>query len=295
MSDSRPEIADVTAVVVTHNSSGVIAELLRCLPVGLPAVIVDNQSSDGTPDVVRENRPDATVIERGDNPGYGGGVNVGLAQVETPFALVIGPDVSFGEGTIETLLQAAERYPDAALIAPAIRNPDGSIERSHDVELTKRQPDRGNQPALHPVGPICAEFLSGAVWLGRMAALNAVDGFDPALFLYYEDDDISRRLRAEGYSLVLDPAASVTHVGGGSVPSTVQYSRLKYWHMGWSRLYYARKHDGAFAVWIEYLRVGGRLFFKSLGYSVTGRRAKARRDWARLSGMTAFIVGRPSR
>jgi len=268
--------------------------MLDALPATLPVLIVDNMSRDGTPDLIRTRRPDATVIKSTTNGGYGAGMNQAIKAVDTPFALVIGPDVSVQADTIRTLLKTAEIFPDAALIAPKILNPDGSVEIGHDVALEDRArfDRRDNEPA--PEGPTCAAFLSGAAYLARTDALRKIGGFDEAIFLYYEDDDLCRRLRDAGYSLLVEPAAMVTHIGGGSVPATTTYSRLKYWHMGWSRLHYAAKHGGPDDARREFRRTAPKLFLKSLLYRIVGNRAKAGRDSARLSGMQAFLRGDPS-
>lgn len=285
----------MTVIAVSHNSAAVIGDMLDALPAALPAVIVDNISSDGTPDMIRTRRPDATVIESATNGGYGAGMNRAIAAVGTQFTLVISPDVSVQADTISILLKTAETFPDAALVAPKILNTDGSVEIGHDVALEDRDRMRhwGEFRSV-PEGPVCAAFLSGAAYLARTDALRKIGGFDEAIFLYYEDDDLCRRLRDAGYSLLVEPAAVVTHIGGGSVPATTTYSRLKYWHMGWSRLYYATKHGGPEAARQEFRRTAPRLFLKSLLYRLTGRHAKARRDGARLTGMRAFLRGDPS-
>ncbi|MEQ8667328.1 MAG: glycosyltransferase family 2 protein [Rhodospirillales bacterium] len=289
---AAPPDRRVTVACVTHNSAAVIGDMLASIPPDIPVIICDNLSDDGTPDIVARDRPSATLIRRDVNDGYGRGMNRALAVVDTPYAFLMGPDTTLADGAIERLAGTAERFPGAGLVGPEIRNPDGSVELSHDVELERRAAlgRRDGEPA--PAGPLCADFLSGAGWLVRMDALRAIGGFDPAIFLYYEDDDVCRRMRRTGYSLVLDPAAVITHIGGGSVPATGTYSWFKYWHMGWSRLYFARKHGGA--AWGEYLRTAPRLLVKAAFYALTVQSGKARRDLARFSGMTAALRGKPS-
>lgn len=286
-------MAATTVVAVTHNSAGAVGDMLITVPEDLPVIVVDNGSQDGTPDVVRRARPTARVIEN-DNVGYGAGVNEGLAAIATPFALIVGPDVALTSETLEKLCATARAYPQAALVAPQIRNPDGTVELSHDVMLERRSgyPRRDGEPA--PDGAVCADFLSGAVWLARMDALKTVGGFDEAIFLYYEDDDLCRRLRNAGYSLILEPAAVAAHIGGGSVPLTTAYSRLKYWHMGWSRLYFAKKHAGDEAARREFWLTAPRLILKAGFYALVGKSGKARRDFARVAGMRAMLAGRPA-
>jgi GT2 family glycosyltransferase len=85
--------------------------------------------------------------------------------------------------------------------------------------------------------------LSGAAFFVRRAAFEAVGGFDPAIFLYHEDDDLSLRLKAECGRLMFIAGAQVTHQGGGSSVRSPDVAALKAWHMGRSRVYAMRRHD----------------------------------------------------
>jgi len=84
--------------------------------------------------------------------------------------------------------------------------------------------------------------LSGAAMLIRTAAFRAVGGFDPAIFLYYEDDDLAFRLRRDQGPLMLVPAARALHGQGQSTPPSAALSRFKGYHWARSRIYVARKH-----------------------------------------------------
>jgi N-acetylglucosaminyl-diphospho-decaprenol L-rhamnosyltransferase len=88
--------------------------------------------------------------------------------------------------------------------------------------------------------------LSGAAMMVRRAAFEAVGGFDPRIFLYYGDDDLSLRLRAGQGPLVFVPSAVVTHFSGQSSPPSAALSRFKGYHWARSRIHAARKHGAAF-------------------------------------------------
>lgn len=278
-------------MAVTHNSSHILASLLNSLPLSIPLVVVDNLSTDASVAVVEDLRPDAHILRNSVNVGYGRGVNTGLAVVDTEFVLITSPDIVIEPGSIGQLLSSADEFPDAAMVAPKILNPDGSVELSHDVSLHKRSSRGHRSKEALPEGLLCADFLSGASWLARMSMLRDVGFFDSSIFLYYEDDDLCQRIRNAGHSLLVDPQAVFTHVSGGSVPATTAYVWRKYWHMSWSRLYFERKHRGwcsMLKVFLSHAPVYG---IKALIYTLAGKRTKSSRDAARFAGMFAAVRG----
>ncbi len=287
--------ARTSVVAVTHDSSHVIGPCLASVAQAATIVVVDNASRDDCLARVRENAPAAEIVANPVGLGFGNGVNQGLERVVSEFALVINPDAVLRAGALDALVAAADAYPDAAMLGPAIYNPDGSLELSHDAGLFARarlDPHRAGEAA--PEGALCAGFLSGAVFLLRVNAVRACGGYDPAIFLYYEDDDICLRLRAAGYSLVLVPEAAAEHLGGGSIRVGWASHWEKYFHMAWSRLYIEAKFGHADGVPATAFGNALRFAVKAMGYALIGQMKKAVRDGARASGSLAYLLGRPA-
>lgn len=285
----------LTIVTVTHFSERVIGECLATLPPGVPVVVTDNASGDATRDIIRRVVPTATVIANPVGVGFGNAANQGLAVTRTDFVLLINPDAKLRPGCLERLFAAAERYPDAGVLAPALKTPAGEWEVSHDVDMFRRAeyPRRRLDP--EPEGDICADYVSGAAMLLRRQALDAVGGFDPAIFLYYEDDDFCIRLRKAGWHLVRVADAVVDHVGGGSIRRSWDKHWEKFWHMSWSRLYVERKYRDSAAVWRIALPALLRFGAKAPFYLITDFRQKGLRDAARWCGTMAFLLGMKSK
>ena len=283
--------ARVSAVVVAYNSAAVIGECLRSVALVREIIVVDNASTDETLEIVESARPKPAIVKIGENVGFGAAANEGLQRVTGEFALLINPDAALEPGALESLVAGADRYKRAAVLAPALVNAQGRIERSHDASLIEREglPRKRNDPP--PEGDVCASFLSGAVMLLRKSALDEAGLFDPAIFLYYEDDDLCLRLRARGWSLVLVPDAVARHIGGASSPQSLETTWRKFWHMGWSRLYFERKHWGAAAARREGLRALARYTGKILVHFARSDRVKTTRDLARLCGTAGFLLG----
>ncbi len=283
--------ARVSAVIVTHNSAEVIEPCLKSVARAGQVIVVDNASEDATVETVEMLDREAVIVTITENLGFGAAANEGLARASGEFVLLINPDAALEAGALETLAAAADRYPKAAILAPRLISPEGDVQRSHDASLFGREnmPRKRSDPV--PEGETSCGFLSGAVMLLRKKAVDEVGGFDPAIFLYYEDDDLCLRLREKGWSLVLVPEAAARHIGGASEPWSLDYHWRGNWHMGWSRLYLERKHRGPQALRKEALRAMSRYAGKSLLNLVRFDRLKFERNFARLCGSVGFLLG----
>ncbi|WP_144186528.1 glycosyltransferase family 2 protein [Elioraea rosea] len=284
----------VTVVVVTHFSAAVIRPCLAAAAKAARVIVVDNASGDDTREIARATIPSATVIANTVGVGYGNAANQGLAEADTEFVLLLNPDAVLAPDCVPLLVAAADRWPDAGVLAPALRSPEGEWEVSHDVGLFAR-PALGPRTDSEPEGDICAEYVSGAVMLIRRSVYQQVGGFDPAIFLYYEDDDFCMRVRQAGHALVRVAAAVASHLGGGSIPPTPEKRREKFFAMAWSRLHIEAKWRGRASAWRIGLPLLIRHGLKAAGYAVIDPGGKGLRDAARFRGTLAWLSGRPSR
>lgn len=238
--DLPPFRDSVTAIVVAYDSAEVLPACLDALAgEGVPAIVVDNASGDATAEVAKGRG--ATVVANARNEGYGRGNNIGVAACATPFVLIVNPDLVVEAGTVAALLAAAERYPDAGMLAPRIVEPSGRIFVQPRSLLSPSHLNHARTATI-PEGDACLPFLSGACLLVRREVFHALGGFDPAIFLFYEDDDLCRRMRDAGYALVHVHGAQVRHARGrSSKPDPARRFRAR-WHLAWSHFYVAAKY-----------------------------------------------------
>ncbi len=190
MTSSRP----LTVVTVTYSPGSHLDRFLSSLTVAtdrpLTVVMADNGSIDGAPEEALERYPGTELLRTGGNLGYGSAVNRAVAKLpaDDEFVIVANPDVVWSPGSIDALLDAAERWPRAATLGPLIRDPDGSVYPSarhlpslvrggmHAVvgfawkrnPWTKAYRQEYLEPSERPVG-----WLSGSCLLVRRAAFDA--------------------------------------------------------------------------------------------------------------------------
>jgi GT2 family glycosyltransferase len=203
------------AVTVTANSRTDLETLLACEPL-MGAfdrlIVVDNLSSDGSAAIAR--RAGASVIERSKPGGYGECVNQGAGETRGPFFAVMNPDITWGEADVVERLARRFDQPEVGLVAPALMLPDGRLQDSaREIptpwDLIIRRRRDAEHGAIRRTGEV--PWVVGAFFLVRRAAWEAVGGFDPSYFLYFEDVDLCWRLRRAGWSTYLDASVTIRH------------------------------------------------------------------------------------
>jgi GT2 family glycosyltransferase len=252
-----------TSVVVYHPDLPELLETLESLDqavrrareagllAGAPVFLVDNGSSDpaaldGVLARLAASAPalDVSLIRGQGNVGYGRGHNLGLGRARSEYHLILNPDVRLDPDALVEGLRFLARKPSVALLAPEVRGPDG--ERQY---LCRRYPDlltlvlRGFAPErvrqrfsrrlaryeMHDIlGDRVVEdvpIASGCFMLARTAALRAIGGFSQDYFLYFEDYDLSLRLRGQS-SIAYVPDVRIVHLGGGAARKGALHVRL---------------------------------------------------------------------
>jgi len=282
--------ARISVVFVVHNSASVIADTLDNLKQATDVVIVDNQSSDGTPEMAERLHPGVRVIRRDDNLGLTIASNQGFREATRDYVLHLNPDTRFDTACIARLVQTMDENPNCAVVGPLLYN-------NRDVEeLDVMGPSelRHAKIAVDPDGPFCTWFVTGAVCLWRRSALDAMDGFDENIFLYYEDADLCLRCAKAGWSLIIEPRADGHHYGGQSEAMSDKTRWRKDWNMAWGHLYFEAKHgDAAATRQLARSLLVGHAWSAFLGL-LTFRRKRVVGQAARVAGIWRFLSGRPS-
>lgn len=235
-------INDLTVITVAFNSAHCIAALVDGLSVLPHVIVVDNASEDSTSLAVATMLPNATLLTNDRNLGFGAANNRALATVTTPYALLLNPDCLPTPEFLAGMCKAAERFPDAAIIAPHL------IRRDDTPEVSYRWPaTHWESKGPKADGPCCVGFVCGAVMLLNMAVMREIGFFDETFFLYYEDEDLCQRVFLKGRQIVLVPDVAIKHLSRGSVkgPNPFKSEFIRGYHHAQSKLVFERKYFGA--------------------------------------------------
>jgi N-acetylglucosaminyl-diphospho-decaprenol L-rhamnosyltransferase len=228
----------IALVTVLHDSQSELGALLgsvaRHLP-GAHVVVVDSGSRDEGPTLARGWAGDATVIELGENVGFGRASNAGLEAVDRPVTVLVNPDVELLDASLAEL--AAEVLRDdrpERILAPLVRLPGGERQDTahHEpgsaADLVRAVVPPSALPGAlrrlvepwHSDTPRRAGWAIGCCLVARTQTLRRLGPFDPGAFLYAEDLDLGLRASDAGIETWFWPTGTVLHHGGHATSRT---------------------------------------------------------------------------
>ena len=291
--DIANQIASV--IVVNYNGRHFLADCLGALErQTLPRhryeiLLIDNASADGSAEFVRAKYPGVRVIDAGGNFGFTGANNLGFKLARGRYVVLLNNDTRPEPGWLAGLLAAATGERIGGVTSrvlfrdePGLINSTGLVPyrdgRAGDRDL--RLPDGA---ATRPAGEVFGGC--GASLLLTREMLDDVGGFDPTLFMYYEDLDLAWRARLRGWRFVYTPESIVYHVGGGT---TGQDSPLLVRQVEQNRTLVSLRNGPPFlAVWagVGLLLRAGRSLLR-----FTGRQDRADQTPAHLLAMAGAVA-----
>jgi len=196
-------------------------------------IVLDNNSEDGSPDMVEKDFPWVRLIRLDKNLGFTGGHNYMLERRHGRHAFLLNSDTVVHEGALAKLMAYLDENPKAGIIGPKLLNPDGSLQYSARKFPVPAAALFRNTPLgkLFPNNRYTREYLmqdwghdevrevdwvSGAAFLAREDLLEKVGFFDPEYFMFSEDVDLCFRAWKGGYKVVYLPTSVITHAIGRS-------------------------------------------------------------------------------
>ncbi len=246
--------------IVSYRSRALLHACLQSLleykPAGpMHVVVVDNDSRDGTAEMLGEDFPEVDSVVLSENRGFSAPTNIAIARGTAEYVLVLNPDTRMRPGVLDYLLDLMEDHPEVAISGCRLEREDGSFDhasrRSFPTPLGALGHFSGlgrNRWAPSALGQYRApgtesgpvDAVNGAFMLIRRAAIEKVGLFDEDYWLYMEDLDLCYRLAEAGWIIWYSPQVAITHVKGGSSGPN-RLPRVNYaFHYGMYRFY--RKH-----------------------------------------------------
>jgi GT2 family glycosyltransferase len=284
-------------VIVAYRSRELLRRCLESLrdhPPSAPmrVIVVDNDSRDGTSEMLASAFPEVELIESPTNLGFAAATNLGAARGKAPYLLALNPDTEVTPHALDTVLATMRTHDDVAVVGPRLVREDGSLDHAskrsfptplsalgHFTGAARRRRVRGELAAYRAPdvqsGPVDA--VNGAFMLMRRDVFERLGGFDEGYWMYMEDLDLSYRLARAGWLSWYEPEVTVKHVKGGTVEGERSPRLVWHFHLGMYRFY--RAHYAPDRSWpvnlVVYAGIGIK-FAVSAAHSVL-RRIPARR------------------
>ncbi|MCL5027162.1 MAG: glycosyltransferase family 2 protein [Chloroflexi bacterium] len=260
----------LSIIIVSWNIAPLVSDCLRSIPAGAGnleyrVIVVDNASTDSTPERVAQDFPEVKLIRNSENAGFARANNQGIRSAEgSRYVLLLNGDTIVKAGALATMARFMDQHPGVGACGPRLVRPDGRPQPyafGNDPTLpyiiARRAKQRLFRRDLHDWAASEVrevDWVSGACLMVRDRALQQVGLLDDNMFMYFEDNDWCLRIRKAGWKVCHNPMAEVIHLGGQSLaknPSARQeYHRsLRYFYAKHYGPFFQRALDGLLALY----------------------------------------------
>jgi|TARA_B100001964_G_scaffold193724_1_gene217013 GT2 family glycosyltransferase len=316
---------NLSVVMVTLKSEHVIHKCIKSIDKDIPIIVVENSDNFKFKEDIEKKYPNVNCLLSHKNLGMGSGSNLGIEQTKTDYVLILNPDVTLEDDTIDQLILASKNISDFTILSPISIDdiyPNYQFEDQlvfpkilatmgekktgtrQAAEFAYMKIRANNQTNL----PFNVKSVDGYAMLLNKKKFNTImedkighnleekNYFDENFFMYCENDDLCRRIIHNGGNIFVVPNAKIHHLGAKSVndkyEKEVEFSRN--WHWIWSKFYFHKKHFG----FLEALLDGCPKFFlsiiKCLFYLLINNKKKKNIYFNRASGFYNALVGNSS-
>src|SRR5271170_6703256 len=272
---------DASIVIVSFNTRDVLRECLQSIEressgLRVETLVVDNNSTDGSPETVQKEFPEVRLLRSEVNLGFAAANNAAIQAARGRYVVLLNSDAFLCSGSLRLAIESMDQHPKAGLAGGRLAGRDLSSQPSarmfpHIITdafvltgLAARYPKsrlfgRFDRTWSDLSQASQVDWVPGTFSIIRREVLDRVGLFDPRFFLYGEEVDLCRRIKKAGYEIWYWPEIRVVHIGGESSRQikTLDFSstsgQLVRWRMR-RALLYCRKHHGVmawFAKWLE--------------------------------------------
>lgn len=242
---------DITIVIVNWNTKDMLMDCINSIVMYnnidfIRIIVVDNDSSDESAEMVNSMFPFVKVINSGGNIGFAKANNIAISHIDTPFVLFLNPDTLVYSGTIEKMIQFIKTHNEIGLMSCKTKYPEGqscNIGTDGEVQtlalqwfptpltelisilcLTDRNIQRFKKilPYHDPNKSGYVNKIMGTCMMVRKEVLDTIGGFDERFFMYGEDADFCKRISDNGWKLYYMSDVEIAHLCGGSSNNTTK-------------------------------------------------------------------------
>ena len=245
---------DVSIIIVNWNTKRLLLDCICSIyetvkNISFEIWLVDNASSDGSVEAVKQNYPDVKIIRNKKNLGFAAANNIALERMCGQYALLLNTDTILTSGAVENLFNFMEKNQDAGMACGQLLNQDGSKQNSIasfpgilsllcnesllQILFPRKFPGKRKQYKK----PVEVDSCIGACLMVRKKAMDEVGLLDKRYFFFFEETDWAYRMKQTGWKIYFVPSAKIFHIQGQTVGHKV-VSRIMFYR---SRYIYFKK------------------------------------------------------
>ena len=274
----KDSIKNTTLIMVNFFSDRMLNACISKIPEKYKIIIINNSVKQNITKLIKRKK-NLKIINSKKNLGNGAGINLGLKNVKTKYALYLDIDTVLKKFTIHNLYLLAEKYSGWAILSPRIKK---KLKQSDIIKKINNE--------IYEV-----KFVEGCALFFNMRELNRFGYFDENFFLYYEENDIFFKYLKNKKKILLANKIYIKHIGTSShnkkYDEEIKLNRD--WHLMWSKFYYYKKNFSYFVAVKHTLRSLVSSFIKSHVYKYFNKK-RANIYKSRFSGLINSYIGRPS-
>lgn len=276
---------DISIIVVSYNTKKLLLACLASLfetikGISFEVWVVDNNSTDGTAEAIREQYPAINVIENDENVGFAAANNQVLRQMNGRYALLLNTDTILTNGAVRTLYDFMEANSRAGMACGQLMNQDGSKQNSianlpslltllcNETVLRALMPRRFPSKRREYRAPLEVDSCIGACLIVRKGAMEEIGLLDERYFFFMEETDWAYRMTLDGWGIYFVPEARIFHAQGKTVGSGLN-SRIMFYR---SRYIFFKKwhpHSYPFFYAVTFLRLVANAILSLIGLLFT--------------------------
>jgi len=253
---------DLSIIIVNWNTKKLLLDCLASIyktvkRISMEIWLVDNASSDGSVEAVRQKYPGVNIIQNPENLGFAAANNRAFRRMQGRYALLLNTDTVLTDGAVEKIYTFMERRPDVAMACGQLLNPDGSRQNSFanfpglasllfgESLLELLFPQKYPSKRKANFQPTEVDSCIGACLIIRGEAMESVGWLDESYFFFLEETDWAFRMKRAGWKVCWVPSARIFHFQGQSVGHNIR-SRILFYRSRY--IYFKKWHRGVYGL-----------------------------------------------
>lgn len=268
---------DLSVIIINWNTRDLLHKCIKAVKtntqeLSLQIIVVDNHSSDGSPDMVEKNFPEVNLIKNQENNGYGRAGNQGLKAAQGKYVLILNSDVKVNPKCLDEMFEFMENHPDIGASSCKLTFPDGTLQHS-----CRKFPDFKTYLLmllgvrfLFPQMKWFREYLMldwdhseirevdqimGSFLFIRSRVIEQVGGFDEQFWMYFEEVDLCLRIHKAGWKIMHYPYVSAVHFLSKSSEQWGEIKKIKEYQKSLLKYFKKNKNPFEYAVLLAVNRI----------------------------------------